>query len=865
MSALSREQLCGILEEHAIALKGGMRAQLHPHQSRFLLWAMLREHVPCYGVRGGGNFMEMGCGKTLCMLMLVLFSRLWKKAGSAHDAGRALEWCQRIRQQPCIPCSRVGVQATVPCTLVICSKSAQASWIAEIRQHFGDGPSAPRYVEPDTLRDSLKAVGGGRETLHALLQEYDIVFMTPDTAQQARASAPTKKRQEDNEDEDGDGDEDVDDSSIDAECITSRSILYDVAWERLVVDEAHQFASAKARTVAAIAKIRAQTRWIMTGTQMKNDLGGIVAIYIMMGVKHPLLTSPAAASDSSIAARATAVACAELGAVLTMRRSRGAPDSFVAAQEYDPVTWLKHVWLCYLPEEPSEIVAATVADTRSALSALVHLENLLLLQQAPPRVDGTRCRYFENLWRERLRRLTSSSFGTAALARDYDQVLLDEWRQAPHWAWWEFWERIHRLADGFRRIVAPFCRDGIFDAATLPVAVPYTPPARIVYAMRGVPTQDHRSIEWYLRDALRVVAQEREARRLDEAAVVATGNVKTSQQQQQQQRQQNTLLDASGGSITTYLLLKAASMHPELVRANKVQELLDAVRQFPVVLARHADVLSDYYTRADAAAARTVCDGALSVKCLTAHTRCVSRKMEMFRDYMRYNVRDDEKVVVFDAAVDTLTVFLGYARDALKIPSMLISARTVPQPEFRMAQIRRFSTEPTSVSKILFITTALGAESYNELVRANHCIMLTPWFDTAVEDQAFSRVDRPSQERPVFRIIFDFSDDSIGDDSDRLHLSLSKSHAAAAVCGVPEFSRVIIAYDGDIKAFRDYATRHRHTPAVDHLGGRDDGGRLAQRKRVIEDQFRDTLVVPTHVPFLPGIGHVYLPRVVRSP
>ena len=843
---LSSEQIRDVLSSHALSLKGAMRTQLHPHQSRFLLWAMLREHVSCYGVRGGGNFMEMGCGKTLCMLMLVLFSRLWKEAGHVKDVGRALEWCQRIRQWPCIPCSRTGVRASVSCTLVICSKSAQAAWISEIRQHFGAGPSAPRYTDSDTMRYSLKSVNGDWDTLRGMLREYDIVFATSDMVQQVRANGAPRE-----------GHEEEVETARGKTAISIHDLLYGVIWERLIVDEAHQFASAKATTVSAIAEIRAQNRWIMTGTPMKNDLGGIAAIYIMMGVKHPLLAASAGVADPNVA-RATGVLCAELGIVLTMRRPRGAPDSFIVAQEYDPVTWMKHAWLCYLPAVPCDIVATVTR--RLSSSALAHVEGLLQQQQQqppPPSLLNTAAvsPFFESLWRERLRQLYQSSSGRLALSNDYDRVLLDEWELLQQYAWADFWTRMHDLAAAYQRIIAPFCSNGVFPPrAPLPSTEPrYTPATRVVYVMRGKPSAPHASevpktAEWYLRDALRLIEKERCANQAGEHG--SSADSKTPGR--------DKILDTSGGSIVTYLLLKAASLHPELVDATSRRELLAAIDAYPDLLAEHGKVLSAYYSTSKEA------------PYLTAYRRCVSRKMEIFRDYLKYAVREDEKVVVFDKSVNALMTFFGYAKDALGYASMLISADVVPAPEDRMSNVRKFLKDPPSSSKILFITTALGAEAYNELVRANHCIMLAPWFDVAVEDQAFSRIDRPRQTRPVFRVILDFSDDSVGDDSDRLYLSLSKSYAAAAICGVPEFARTLVVYEEDIRDFRVYAEAYRHVSplvAADAAAApafASTGGRLAQRKRIIDHQFRDTFVVPTHVPLLPGIGYVYLPRVSSS-
>ena len=104
-----------------------------------------------------------------------------------------------------------------------------------------------------------------------------------------------------------------------------------------------------------------------------------------------------------------------------------------------------------------------------------------------------------------------------------------------------------------------------------------------------------------------------------------------------------------------------------------------------------------------------------------------------------------EKVIIFSQfknSLDLLAILLnenGYHNE-----HMMYHGRLTPQD--KESTLQRFEQNPTK--SILLMSIKAGGVGLN-LVAANHVILLDPWWNRAVEEQALARVHRIGQTREV--------------------------------------------------------------------------------------------------------------------
>ncbi|KAH7703913.1 domain proteinSNF2 family, partial [Aphelenchoides avenae] len=205
----------------------GISVDLHDYQCAGLAWMLWRERQ---SVAGGILAYEMGLGKTLISLAVVLHDKFYKTS-SAEKTDKAATIID-------------GLLATIPsnATLVVGPKSAASVWKGELAKR----------LQPGTL--TVYEFSGTKHDVGAEeLAEYDVVIATYNAVvAQVKEGGPSSQ----------------------------------IEWRRVFLDEAHAIRNPRTDRAKACAMLRARYRWCVTGTPINNGVMDLYSLFWFLRVPN---------------------------------------------------------------------------------------------------------------------------------------------------------------------------------------------------------------------------------------------------------------------------------------------------------------------------------------------------------------------------------------------------------------------------------------------------------------------------------------------------------------------------------------------------------------------------------------------------
>ncbi|GAA5863228.1 hypothetical protein JCM3774_000820 [Rhodotorula dairenensis] len=211
--------------------------------------------------RGGILADEMGLGKTMQTIALIC----------TDDTGEGV-----LEGGPEEPDERYDDM-----TLIVCPLSVAANWTEQFQQHVGKKRMKWHMYH-----------GEGRDLSKRELRKYDVVICTyqtlagslQDTDSQRSSRASSVKNDL------GNAEEDDEDALHPAkkQKVKRDSVLHAIKWRRVVLDEGHLVKNPKAKMSRACAELKAERRWILTGTPILNSAADLGAMLCFLKLCKPL-------------------------------------------------------------------------------------------------------------------------------------------------------------------------------------------------------------------------------------------------------------------------------------------------------------------------------------------------------------------------------------------------------------------------------------------------------------------------------------------------------------------------------------------------------------------------------------------------
>ncbi|EFO23583.1 hypothetical protein LOAG_04901 [Loa loa] len=238
--------------------------ELMPHQKEGLTWLLWREKQL---LPGGILADDMGLGKTLSMISLIVNTKERRKQNDVME-----ELNERVIKDSF---NSVKNYTLIPSrtTLIVAPASLIFQWETEFQKHVKNG-FLSRYL--------FHGPKHKRDISAECLARYDVVITTYGIVSNELSEKFTAAGIEDegsNSDSKGSPEGQNGKGKIKRKVSKkSGSVLTKIAWERVILDEAHQIKNRTSLISKACCKIPAAARWCLTGTPIHNNLWDLYSL-----------------------------------------------------------------------------------------------------------------------------------------------------------------------------------------------------------------------------------------------------------------------------------------------------------------------------------------------------------------------------------------------------------------------------------------------------------------------------------------------------------------------------------------------------------------------------------------------------------